>query len=79
MLEGEVGGVKYTRQLFLILSPGFLESRDPSMALVFSPVSTCAEHRRPNGHKTAIKVLCKPRKREPKPHASFLCNVHKES
>ena len=55
VLEGEVGGVKYARQLFLILSPGFLESRDPSMALVFSPVSTCAQHRRPNGHKTAIK------------------------
>ena len=56
VLEGEEGGVKYARQLFLILSPGFLESRDPRMALVFSPVSTCAaEPRRPNGHKTAIK------------------------
>ena len=55
VLEGEVGGVKYAGQLFLILSPGFLESRDPSMALVFSPGSTCAKHRRPGGHKTAIK------------------------
>ena len=55
VLEGEAGGVKYARQLFLVLSPGFLESRNPAMALVFSP----GVHQRlaleSNGHKPAIK------------------------